>query len=114
MMVEETAELLTLVQKIHDLLELLAEDKIAQRDSKQRATLREIVGASIAKQKSVFLMDGSRTQAEIRRDTSVNQGHLSTMVGKLNKAGLLVDDPKKPKLAISIPLTFFEHDAEAD
>jgi hypothetical protein len=56
----------------------------------------------------VFLMDGTRTQAEIKRATSVHQGHLSTMVGRLHKAKLLVDDTKKPKLAISIPPNFFE------
>lgn len=106
-------ELLETVRKIYGLLELLAEDKIAQRDAKQRTTLFEIVGTGSAKQKSVFLMDGSRTQADILRATSVNQGHLSTMVGKLHKAELLVGDTKKPKLAISVPPDFFERDAKA-
>lgn len=64
------------------------------------------------KQKSAFLMDGTLTQAEILRITSVNQGHLSTMVGKLQKAELLVGDAKKPKLAITIPSDFFEKNAE--
>jgi hypothetical protein len=95
-------------------LELLAEDKIAERDAKQRNALREIVGASVSKQKSVFLMDGTRTQAEIQRAASVNQGNLSIMVGKLHKAKLLADDTKKPKLAISIPPNFFEKNAEAE
>lgn len=110
---DNSTELLETVRKIHELLELLAEDKIAQRDAKQRAALLEIVGTGAAKQKSVFLMDGTRTQAEIQRATSVNQGHLSTMVGKLHKTKLLDGDTKKPKLAISIPLNFFEHNAEA-
>lgn len=101
-------ELTDLIRKIHGLLELLAEDKIAQRDAKQRGVLREIVGSSSTKQKSVFLMDGARTQAEIRKETGVNQGHLSTMVGKLHKAKLLEGETKIPKLAISIPLNFFE------
>ena len=106
-----STELLETVRKIYELLELLAEDKIAQRDAKQRAALLEIVGSSATKQKSVFLMDGTRTQAEIRGATSVNQGHLSTMVGKLHKTKLLVGDAKKPKLAISIPPNFFESNA---
>ena len=59
-------------------------------------------------------MDGTRTQAEIRAETSVNQGNLSTMVGKLDKAKLLVGDTKKPKLAISIPPNFFESNAETE
>lgn len=94
-------------------MELIAEDKIAERDAKQRATLREIVGSSVPKQRSVFLMDGSRTQAEIRRETSVNQGHLSTMVSQLLKAGLLAEEAKTPKLVISIPQNFFEGNAKA-
>jgi len=113
-MSDNSTEVLETLRKIYGLLELLAEDKIAQRDVKQRAALREIVGASVSKQKSVFLMDGNRTQAEIQRMTSVNQGHLSTMVGKLVKAGLLDSDGKKPKLAISIPQNFFESNAESN
>ena len=108
----EESELLMTVRKICGLLELLAEDKIAERDAKQRTALLEIVGTSATKQKSVFLMDGTRTQTEIHGVTSVNKGHLSTMIGKLHKAKLLVGDTKKPKLAISIPPSFFESNAE--
>lgn len=111
-MTDDAAEMLKLVRKIHGLLELMAEDKIAERDAKHRATLSQIVGASLPKQKSIFLMDGSRTQAEIQRITSMNQGNLSTLVGALGKAALLTGDPRKPNLAISIPLGFFERDAE--
>jgi hypothetical protein len=102
-------ELTELVRKIHGLLELLAEEKIAQRDVKQRAALREIVGTSLAKQKSVFLMNGTLTQKQIRAKTTVNQGNLSTMVGKLHKAKLLEGDTGMPKLSISIPSHFFEN-----
>lgn len=109
---DDPTELLQTVRKIYGLLELLAEDKIAQRDAKQRATLREIVGMSATKQKSIFLMDGTRTQTEIHGTTSVNRGHLSTMVGKLQNAKLLAGDAKKPKLAISIPPNFFESNVE--
>lgn len=108
---DNSAEVLAVLNKIYGLLELLAEDKIAQRDAKQRVALREIVGTSAPKQKSVLLMDGSRTQAEIHREASVNQGHLSTMVSKLHKEKLLIGDTKKPKLIISIPSNFFENNA---
>ena len=57
-------------------------------------------------------MDGSRTQTEIHGATSVNKGNLSTMVGKLYDAKLLVGDTKKPNLAISIPPNFFENNAQ--
>jgi hypothetical protein len=100
------------VRKIHGLLELLAEDKIAQRDAKQRALLRDIAGTSSAKQKSILLMDGTRTQTDIHAKTSIHKGNLSTLVGSLQKAKLLVGDIKKPMLGISIPANFFEPDGE--
>ncbi|MCX7008897.1 MAG: hypothetical protein NTY53_16905 [Kiritimatiellaeota bacterium] len=98
------------VTQIRTLLELLAEPAIAQRDAKLRDELLKIVGSSSKKQQSVFLMDGSRTQKQIHAQTSVNRGDLSTMVGKLEDAGLLVDGKKQPKLAISIPSNFFDTD----
>jgi hypothetical protein len=113
-MIDDSAELLETVRKIHGLLELLAEDKVAQRDAKLRTALLEIVGTSATKQKAVYLMDGTRTQAQIHQETSVNQGHLSTMVGKLQGAKLLTGDKKNPSLAISIPKNFFESNAETD
>jgi hypothetical protein len=108
------SEMLKEMKKISSLLELLAEDKVAQRDAKQRTALLEIVGASATKQKSVFLMDGTRTQTEIHGATAVNKGHLSTMIGKLHQAKLLIGDTKKPKLVISIPPNFFESNAETE
>src|SRR5712692_206848 len=100
--------LLAEVRQMRKLLEVLAEPAIAQRDVKLRGELRKIVGSSPKKQQSVLLMDGSRTQTQIIAQTSVNKGHLSTMVGKLESARLLADGKKHPKLAISIPLNFFD------
>lgn len=111
-MTDNSTEVLETLRKIYGLLELLAEDKIAQRDAKQRATLLDIVGKSVPKQRSVLLMDGTRSQAEIHSETSVNRGHLSTMLGQLQTANLLHGDTKKPRLAISIPSTFFEANVE--
>lgn len=110
-MTDNSTELLETVRKIYGLLELLAEDKIAERDAKQRKTLRETVGGSVPMQNSIHLMDGTRTQKDIRAKTSANPSNLSTIVGKLHDANLLVgDDTRTPKLAISIPSTFFERD----
>ena len=105
--------LLEEVRQMRKLLEVLAEPAIAQRDAKLRDELRTIVGSSSKKQESVLLMDGSRTQAQIIAQTSINQGDLSTMVGRLENAGLLADGKKQPKLAISIPSNFFDANAEA-
>ncbi len=111
-MSDNSNELLATVRKIYELLELLAEDKIAQRDAKQRTALLEIVGTSATKQKSALLMDGTRTQTEIHRTTSLHKGDLSAMVGKLYNAKLLVGDKKRPNFSISIPSNFFESNAE--
>ncbi len=105
-------ELLEAVLEIRNLLELLAEPAIALRDAKLRQELRKLVGTSEPKQKSVLLMNGERTQAQIRSETSVNQGHLSTLVSSMNKGKLLVGDPKLPKLAIAIPPNLFESNVE--
>jgi hypothetical protein len=107
-MSEESDELLKAVQQIRDLVRLMAEPAIAERDQKLRAELKRIVGNSAPKAKSVFRMDGSRTQAVIRSETGINQGHLSTLVKNLANSKLLSGDGKKPKLAISIPATFFD------
>src|SRR4051794_29568341 len=96
------------LRRIRLLLELMAEPAIAQRDAKLRMELRRIVGSSPKKQGSVFLMDGSRMQRQIIAETSINSGHLSTMVGQMEAAGLLSGDKKHPKLVISIPSSFFD------
>jgi hypothetical protein len=108
------SEMLKEIKRISSFVELLAEEKIAQRDAKQRTALLEIVGTSAAMQKSVLLMNGSRTQKQIRTETGAHQGNLSTMVGKLHKAKLLLGDTRTPHLAISIPPNFFESNAETE
>jgi hypothetical protein len=107
-MSEEPDGLLKAVQEIRDLVRLMAEPAIAERDRKLRAELRQIVGKSAVKAKSILYMDGNRTQADIQRETKINQGDLSTLVKKLGTSRLLSGDGKKPKLAIASPPNFFE------
>jgi CRP-like cAMP-binding protein len=104
--------LLEEVRRMRALLELIAEPAVAQRDAKLRDELRKIVGSSSKKQRSVFLMDGSLTQAQIATQSTLDQGDLSKLAGKLENAGLIVDGRKQPKLAISIPSNFFEANAK--
>jgi hypothetical protein len=112
-MSDNSAELLETVRKIYGLLELLADEKIEERDKKQRMSLREIVGTSAGKQKSIFLMDGIRTQKQIYAAAGIDQSDCSKMVSKLHAAKLLTGDTKNPKLVISIPSNFFEAHAKA-
>src|SRR5664279_3341024 len=72
--------LLEEIRQIRKLLELLAEPAIAQRDARLREELRTIVGTSSKRQQSVLLMDGTRTQTQIVKETSMTKGNLSTMV----------------------------------
>jgi CRP-like cAMP-binding protein len=104
----ESDRLLSAVEEIRDLIRLMAEPAIADRDQKLRTELKRIVGSSTPKSKAVLLMTGSRTQVDIQRETGINQGHLSTLVKQLKDNKLLSGDPKNPKLAITIPSNFFE------
>lgn len=108
---KQAEHLISEVRRIRDLLELLAEPAVAQRDAKLRDELRRIVGASKRKQDSVLRMDGSQNQAGIASETKIHKGELSVMVGKLEQAGLLADGKKLPRLAISIPTDFFDGDS---
>lgn len=107
----EVEQLVSEVRLIRSLLELLAEPAIAQRDARLRDELRRIVGASKKRQDAIRLMDGTRNQARIVSETTIHKGDLSTVVGKLEQAGLLSDGKKHPKLAISIPADFFDNES---
>jgi hypothetical protein len=51
-------------------------------------------------------MDGTRTQADIARETSIQKSHLSTLVKQLRDRKLV--DGDAPKLTISVPTNFFD------
>jgi len=104
----DSDQLLSAIQEIRDLVRLMAEPAIAARDRKLRAELRRIVGRSDRVAKSVLRMDGTHTQRDIHKEVGINEGQLSTVVKQLKDIQLLASDGKRPKLAISIPATFFE------
>jgi DNA-binding MarR family transcriptional regulator len=96
------------ILEMRDLLRLLAGPAIAERDQKRRAEIQKIVGTSAPRAKSVLLMNGSRTQVNIRKETAIHKGELSALVKRLSEGGLLVGDIKHPRLAIVLPQTFVE------
>ena len=104
-------EILSAILEIRDLVRVLAEPAIAERDNKLRSSLREIVGASPKKKTAVLLMNGTRNQAAIHRESGLGAGHLSELVKELSSNSLLAGELKTPKLAISIPLNFFDPEA---
>ena len=108
----ESDELLSAVREIRDLVRLMAEPAVAERDRKLRAELRRIVGSSARQSNAVLHMNGNRTQRDIHNETGINEGQLSTLVKQLKASKLLSGDGKNPKLAISIPPNFFEAGAQ--
>ena len=106
-MPDSLESLLVVAKEIRELLQLIAEPAIAQRDEKLRGTLQQIIGKSQAKRKAVMLMDGSRSQTEISRAVSIDQGDLSKLVKALKTDELLTQN-EKPQLRIPLPANFLE------
>lgn len=104
----ESAELLAAIEEIRELVRLMAEPAIAERDAKRRAELKQIVGSSARKGQAVLQMDGTRAQKDIQRETGIDPGDLSKLVKRLKDCDLISIDAKQPKLAITIPGNFFE------
>lgn len=108
-MSDNSAQMLLVLAEMRDLLRLIAEPAIAERDKKLREALRVIGGnATNKKAKAILLLDGTRTQADVTKACGIDKGDLSSLVKKLKAAELLKDDSKQPQLAISIPPNFFE------
>lgn len=108
-MTDQSAQMLSVLTEMRDLLRLMAEPAIAERDKKLREALRAIGGhATSKKAKAILLLDGTRTQADVTKACGIDKGDLSGLVKKLKAADLLKDDSKQPQLAISIPASFFE------
>ena len=101
---EEQTELL---RKILEMLTLIAEPQIAERDQKLRAALTEIIGKGQLKAKAVALMDGARAQSAICKESGIDQGALSRLSKALREKCLLGSDDKLPKLAITLPPGFW-------
>lgn len=100
--------MLAVLEEMRDLLRLMAEPAIAERDKKHRELLRSIVGNATGKKaKAVLLMDGTKTQSSIASACGIDQGDLSNLVKKLKASELLTGDPKLPQLTIAVPANFF-------
>lgn len=78
-----------LLTEIRDLLLVLAEPALAQRDQTFRGALREIVGKSAKSRAAVMLMNGSVTQAAIAKTAQIDQGQLSRLMKALANKSLI-------------------------
>jgi hypothetical protein len=105
MALDEQTELL---REMRDLLRVMAEPALAKRDERFRSSLIEIVGKSKVRGRAVLLMNGSRKQAAICKESGIDQGELSRLTKALRAKELIPADEKQPKLIISVPPNFFE------
>ena len=94
---------------MRDLLRVIAEPALAKRDERLRAALLDTVGRSKAKANAALLMDGSKSQNAICKESGIDQGNLSRLVKALRAQALIAADERQPKLVISIPPNFFEN-----
>jgi hypothetical protein len=97
---DENSEIL---REIRDLLRLIAEPALAKRDERLRAALKLVIGKSKQKAEAVVLMDGTRSQAAIRKDCGIDDGNLSRLVKALRGAELIGPDDKHPALVFPVP-----------
>src|SRR5688500_1705127 len=99
-----------MLTEIRDLLLVIAEPALAQRDEKRRDALRRVVGKSRLKAVAVLLMDGSRTQSAIAKEAPMDQGDVSRLIKALRAEALISSDERHPNLVIKIPANFFENE----
>jgi len=97
-----------LLKKILDVVTLIAEPQIAQRDEKRRVALTAIVGKGAKTIKAASLMDGTRTQSVVCKDSGLDQGALSRLTKALRESSLLDPDSKDPKISIPLTTRFWE------
>lgn len=95
-----------LLQEIRGLLRLIAEPALAKRDERLRTSLQQVIGKSRQKAEAVVLMDGTRSQAAIRKGCGIDDGNLSRLVKALRAAELIGPDDKSPKLVFPVPSNF--------
>jgi hypothetical protein len=114
-MSDGSAQMLRILTEMRDLLRLLAEPAIAQRDKKLREALRGIAGSATGKKaKAVLLMNGTRNRASIIKECGIDPGDLSNLLKKLSVAELIAADLKQPQLSISIQPSFFDGEKGSD
>jgi DNA-binding MarR family transcriptional regulator len=97
-----------LLIEIRDLLQVIAEPALAKRDARLRTALRGAVGKSAKRVKAVLLMDGTRSQAALAKDSGADKGDLSRLVKRLAVEQLISADQKHPRVLVKVPSHFFD------
>src|SRR5712672_2377269 len=97
-----------LLTEIRDLLQVIAEPALANRDEKFREAIRILAGNSQKNRDAIMGMDGSRSQATIAKDLGIDKGQLSRLVKAMSQQLLITADEKHPKLRVKLPPNFFD------
>jgi hypothetical protein len=98
---------LDVLRDIRDLLTLLAEPQLAERDKARRDQLRKLAGRGGKNMKAVLVMDGTRSQAAIVKEVPIDAGQLSLLVKALREAQLL-KDAANPTMVIPVSEAVFK------
>lgn len=98
---------LDVLREIRELLTVIAEPQLAERDKVRRAELRRIAGRGEKTMRAVLLMDGSRTQASIAKEVPIDAGQLSSLVRTLREAKLLKESAS-PAVVIPVSEAIFK------
>ena len=99
---------LEVLLEIRDLLQVIAEPALSERDKKLRTSLRSVVGSSDKRARAVQLMDGSESQSAIAKEAGLDAGNVSRLAKALAAERLSSSDEKCPRLLLRIPHTFFD------
>jgi DNA-binding MarR family transcriptional regulator len=104
---KDTERQLEILMDIRELLRLIAEPQLAERDRKWRDELRKIAGKGEKNIKAVLLMDGARNQSAIAKEIPMDVGQLSKLVKSLRGANLLTDN-ENPEVVIPVSESIFQ------
>jgi DNA-binding MarR family transcriptional regulator len=103
-----------LLTEIRDLLAVMAEPLMEKRHKKFRDGIRAVVGKKQAGRAAVLLMDGTRTQAAIAKESKMDPAALTRLLKQLKGKALCEVEGKHPKLAGKLPGDFWDQNGESD
>jgi hypothetical protein len=103
-----------LLTEIRDLLQVMAEPLLEKRHKKFRDGIRQVVGKKQTGRAAVLLMDGTRTQAAISKESDMDAGQLNRLIKELQQKSLCTMEGKYAKLAGKLPGDFWEQNGESD
>lgn len=109
---EYNEKIVNLLTEIRELLRIIAEPQLAERDRQGRATIVKIVGRSQKRKSAVLLIDAVRTRADIQKLSEIDPGDLSRFMSELKEAQLCEEQSRVPRLRVSVDEKMFDQKGE--